>query len=142
MLKKNDDYFNGTDMALGVKGMFNQLDVNIKDYYLLDYRNSLDEMIDIINKSDIIHLMGGDPFKQLEVLRKIDCKKLFKNKILIGVSAGSMNMAIKGYYSNDKDYPKTWFYNGIGLVDITIDPHFDINNLEWVNENKKYSYIH
>lgn len=37
MLKKNDDYFNGTDMALGVKGMFNQLDVNIKDYYLLDY---------------------------------------------------------------------------------------------------------
>ena len=21
-------------------------------------------------------------------------------------------------------------------------PHFDINNLEWVNENKKYSYIH
>lgn len=43
--------------------------------------------------------------------------------ILIGVSAGSMNMAIKGYYSNDKDYPKTWFYNGIGLVDITIDPH-------------------
>ena len=99
-------------------------------------------MIDIINKSDIIHLMGGDPFKQLEILRKIDCKKLFKNKILIGVSAGSMNMAIKGYYSNDKDYPKTWFYNGIGLVDITIDPHFDINNLEWVNENKKYSYIH
>ena len=86
--------------------------------------------------------MGGDPFKQLEVLRKIDCKKLFKNKILIGVSAGSMNMAIKGYYSNDKDYPKTWFYNGIGLVDITIDSHFDINNLEWVNENKKYSYIH
>lgn len=99
-------------------------------------------MIDIINKSDIIHLMGGDPFKQLEILRKIDCKKLFKNKILIGVSAGSMNMAIKGYYSNDKDYPKTWFYDGIGLVDITIDPHFDINNLEWVNENKKYSYIH
>ena len=140
--KKNDDYFNGTDMALGVKGMFNQLDVNIKDYYLLDYRNSLDEMIDIINKSDIIHLMGGDPFKQLEILRKIDCKKLFKNKILIGVSAGSMNMAIKGYYSSDKDYPKTWFYDGIGLVDITIDPHFDINNLEWVNENKKYSYIH
>lgn len=71
-----------------------------------------------------------------------DCKKLFKNKILIGVSAGSMNMAIKGYYSSDKDYPKTWFYDGIGLVDITIDPHFDINNLEWVNENKKYSYIH
>ena len=99
-------------------------------------------MIDIINKSDIIHLMGGDPFKQLEILRKIDCKKLFKDKILIGVSAGSMNMAIKGYYSNDKDYPKTWFYNRIGLVDITIDPHFDINNLEWVNENKKYSYIH
>ena len=140
--KKNDDYFNGTDMALGVKGMFNQLDVNIKDYYLLDYRNSLNEMIDIINKSDIIHLMGGDPFKQLEILRKIDCKKLFKNKILIGVSAGSMNMAIKGYYSSDEDYPKTWFYDGIGLVDITIDPHFDINNLEWVNENKKYSYIH
>ena len=95
-----------------------------------------------INRTTYTKYETGVSEPSHEVLRKIDCKKLFKNKILIGVSAGSMNMAIKGYYSNDKDYPKTWFYNGIGLVDITIDPHFDINNLEWVNENKKYSYIH
>ena len=31
------------------------------------------------------------------------------------------------------------FYKGLGLVDITIDPHFDISNEEQVAEAEKYS---
>ena len=140
--EKNYKYFNGGEDSLGVKGMFKQLDININEYHLIDIKSSKEEMINCIKNSDIIYLMGGDPFVQLKLLNTIDYKKLFKNKILIGVSAGSMNLAKQAYYSKDDDYPITHFYDGLGMVDITIDPHFDINNEEQVSEAKKSSKKH
>ena len=140
--EKNYKYFNGGEDSLGVKGMFKRLDININEYHLIDIKSSKEEMINYIKNSDIIYLMGGNPFVQLKLLNTIDYKKLFKNKILIGVSAGSMNLAKQAYYSKDDDYPITHFYDGLGMVDITIDPHFDINNEEQVSEAKKSSKKH
>lgn len=45
-----------------------------------------------------------------------------------------MNLATNSYYSKDEDYPESVIYKGLGITDITIDPHFDINNEEQVNE--------
>ena len=33
-------------------------------------------------------------------------------------------------YSKDDYYNESFFYNGIDLVDVSVDPHFDINNQE------------
>lgn len=140
--EKNNKYFNGGEDSLGVTGMFGKLDVSINNYYLIDVNNTKEEIIDCINKSDIVYLMGGDPFVQLKLLNTIDYKKLLKDKILIGVSAGSMNLAKYAYYSKDDDYPVTQFYEGLDIVDITIDPHFDINNEEQVIEAKNSSKNH
>ena len=140
--EKNYKYFNGGEDSLGVKGMFKQLDININEYHLIDIKSSKEEMINYIKYSDIIYLMGGDPFVQLKLLNTIDYKKLFKDKIIIGVSAGSMNLAKHAYYSKDDNYPITHLYDGLGMVDITIDPHFDINYEEQVSEAKKSSKKH
>ena len=59
--------------------------------------------------------------------------------ILLCTSCGAMNIAEKGYYSKDEDVSESYFYDGIGLIDITIDPHFDINNEEQVKEIKANS---
>ena len=53
-----------------------------------------------------------------------------------------MNLGKIGYYSKDDDYDKTFFYEGLGFTDITIDPHFDINNRKQVNEIIDSSYKH
>ena len=50
-----------------------------------------------------------------------------------------MNLAVNSYYSKDEEYPESIIYKGLGLTNITIDPHFDINNLEQVNEIKDNS---
>lgn len=141
-VEKSYKYFNGGEDSLGAKGMFGQLDVSINNYYLIDVNSTKEEIIDCIDKSDIVYLMGGDPFVQLKLLNTIDYKKLFKDKIIIGVSAGSMNLAKYAYYSKDDDYPVTQFYEGLDIVDITIDPHFDINNEEQVIEAKNSSKNH
>lgn len=48
----------------------------------------------LLDKYDVIFLMGGNPFYLLDVMRKMKCKELFSNylksKIIIGASAGSL----------------------------------------------------
>ena len=135
---KNDTLIDGTSDKIGIRSMFN----SIKEFYLIDRRTSADDMINIIKKVDIIYLFGGNPLIQLDIIKRIDYKELFKDKILLGISAGSMNLGKIGYYSKDDDYDKTFFYEGLGFTDITIDPHFDINNRKQVNEIINGSYKH
>ena len=132
---KNDTLIDGTSDKIGIRNMFN----SIKEFYLIDRRTSVDDMI---KKVDIIYLFGGNPLIQLDIIKRIDYKELFKDKILLGISAGSMNLGKIGYYSKDDDYDKTFFYEGLGFTDITIDPHFDINNRKQVNEISNSSYKH
>ena len=47
-----------------------------------------------------------------------------------------------GYYSKDEDIEKSFFYNRLGVTNITIDPHFDIENDIQVEEAKKMSFEH
>ena len=135
---KNDNLIDGTSDKIGIRSMFN----SIKEFHLIDERTSVDDMINIIKKVDIIYLFGGTPLIQLDIIKRIDYKELFKDKLLLGMSAGSMNLGKIGYYSKDDDYDKTFFYEGLGFTDITIDPHFDINNRKQVNEivNSSYKY--
>lgn len=135
---KNDTLIDGTSDKIGIRTMFN----NIKNFYLIDRRTSINDMTNIIKKVDIIYLFGGNPLIQLDIIKRIDYKELFKDKVLLGFSAGSMNLGKIGYYSKDDDYDKTFFYEGLGFTDITIDPHFDINNKEQVNEIVNSSYKH
>lgn len=135
---KNDTLIDGTSDKIGIRTMFN----NIKNFYLIDRRTSINDMTNIIKKVDIIYLFGGNPLIQLDIIKRIDYKELFKDKVLLGFSAGSMNLGKIGYYSKDDDYDKTFFYEGLGFTDITIDPHFDINNRKQVNEIVNSSYKH
>lgn len=135
--EKNDKQFNGNQNAIGVFKTFKKIfpDLNI---ILLDNRIDQKNGLNELKKADIIYLLGGNPFTQLEYLKKSNYSDTIcnTNALVIGVSAGSMNLAIDSYYSKDEDYPKSIIYKGLGIVDITIDPHFDINNEEQVNEIK------
>lgn len=137
---KNDKHFNGNEKTVGIKKTFNKIfsDLNI---YLLDSRVNSKECIKKIVNADIIYLLGGNPFTQLEYLHKNQFDEIIieSSALIIGVSAGSMNLAINSYYSKDEDYPESIIYKGLGITNITIDPHFDINDEEQVNEIKENS---
>jgi Peptidase E len=130
--EKNDMYYN-----IYIK-WFEEF--GIKESVLLDsrYKDSVDKAI---NENDVVYLMGGDPFTQINYLKYNNIDKILNlyNGVIIGTSAGAMNLGKKVYYCKDEDYPKTTTYDGVGIVDITIDPHFDMNNEIQINEFKKYS---
>lgn len=138
--EKNMKYVFGNDEVVGIIN-------HLKEVKTFDKINLIDNSnIDkeaLIN-SDIIYLLGGDTKSQLEFIKnnKIDLILKDYKGIILGTSCGAMNIATDSYYSKDEDYDKSFFYKGIGLIDITIDPHFDINNEEQVNEAKNMSFAH
>lgn len=114
---------------------------SLKDINIIDNRVSKEEAKKIILNSDVLYLLGGNPFNQLEYLQKENYDNLIKefSGIIIGTSAGAMNLAKEAYYSKDEELKESMFYQTLGLVDITIDPHFDINNKEQMSEIIKNS---
>ncbi len=103
--------------------------------------NHLVSLDDELNDYDVIFLMGGNPIKQIEIINKINLKNLInKAKVVIGVSAGAINLSNEVIYYNDYS-EKIEIYDGISLTDINVYPHFDINNKEFLEEVKMVSKI-
>lgn len=140
---KNDLYVYGDKNIVGMithlKSFTKLLKINI-----LDERVDKEEGKKMILNSDVVYLLGGDCFKQINYLKDNKYDEVLKKYkgIILGTSAGAMNIAKKVYYSKDEDYQESIFYDGIDLVDITIDPHFEISNKEQIEEAKNNSLEH
>lgn len=139
--EKNDIYFFGNENKIGVKETFKFSD--LKNFNMIDGRTSRKEGLELLKKADIIYLQGGDQFTQFRYIRDNKYDEFLKNYdgIILGLSAGAMNLAKKAFFSGKDDYyPSAIMYSGFGLIDITIDPHFDTDNEERINEVKKASF--
>lgn len=134
--EKNDKYVNGNNNDIpGIKKFIREIS-NIEIFNTLDNRITTLEGIKILNNSDVIYLLGGNPITQIKFLKENGYDKIIKNfnGVILGTSAGAMNLLKIAYYSKDEDYDKSFFYEGLGLIDITIDPHFDIEDKVQVQE--------
>jgi len=106
--------------------------MKIKEFNVIDYRATKYATIKHIENADIILFMSGIPLTQMNFIKEYEIDELingFKG-VLIGISAGAMNMAFEVYWLKDekRSHPKTKVYNGLGLTDVVIDPHFDISD--------------
>ena len=143
--EKNDIYFYGDESMLGVEKSFAFSDLT--NFNLIDGRTSKEDGLQLLKKADIIYLQGGDPFVQLKYIKDNGYDEFLKNYdgILLGLSAGTMNLSKIAFYSKDEDYPETIFYDALGIINLTIDPHFDIDDKERKKEaiegSKKHKII-
>lgn len=137
---KTELYVYGNNNIIGIIPLLQEIS-SLKDINIIDNRVSKEEAKKIILNSDVLYLLGGNPFNQLEYLQKENYDNLIKefSGIIIGTSAGAMNLAKEAYYSKDEELKESIFYQALELVDITIDPHFDINNKEQISEIIKNS---
>ena len=102
-----------------------------KNYYILDSRTE-DIADELIQKADLIFLCGGHVPTQNKFFSNIDLKEKIKNAdaLIIGGSAGAMNMAGIVYCppelegeAVDSNFNR--FYEGLGLTNINVFPHYD-----------------
>lgn len=87
-----------------------------------------------ITNYDVIYVCGGNTFKLLEFARETNFKSaiikvLDKEGLYIGVSAGSILIApsvqIASEVGADKNDVGVTDFTGLGIVDITIFPHYE-----------------
>lgn len=111
---------------------FKEIGINLNGITVLNDTMTKEEMFRSIENADIIFLMGGDTLKQNDFLMKNDLKPIIKafKKVVIGISAGAINLSNISLCSKDEEdgVEKTITYEGIGRINYTIEPHFDIDN--------------
>jgi len=139
--KKNEEFSQIIAKSLSLSGIKFQMSD------LIDSRNWLFSK-GLISNSDLIVLLGGNPLEQMEFFNDIELKdKLKKFKgCLMGISAGSINLASNVYCSKDDDIESSLYYKGLGLTNIRIEPHFDINDSDRINnvlipDSNKKSFV-
>ncbi len=111
---------------------FKEIGINLNGITVLNDTMTKEEMFRSIENADIIFLMGGDTLKQNDFLMKNDLKPIIKTfkKVVIGISAGAINLSNILLCTKDEEdgVEKTITYEGIGRINYTIEPHFDIDN--------------
>lgn len=111
---------------------FKEIGINLNGITVLNDTMTKEEMFRSIENTDIFFLMGGDTLKQNDFLMKNDLKPIIKTfkKVVIGISAGAINLSNISLCSKDEEdgVEKTITYEGIGRINYTIEPHFDIDN--------------
>lgn len=129
------------DVSNKMVTFFEKIGVKFKCVNLIDINISIKEAHEILKTSDIVFLMGGDPYLQMEGINKYGLKEYIKNiPLVIGVSAGSMNQSKRVVYE-DENNMKLYDYEGLGLTNFNIYPHYDFKNIKLLKESFRVSKI-
>ena len=110
--------------------------LGLSEFQKIDNRMTNFAAINHIGSADLVFLMGGNPVTQLDFIKAKKIDELitgFKGTI-IGLSAGAMNLGKKVFWSKDEDIEESLTYEGLGVVDITVDAHFRTDDKTKVQE--------
>lgn len=118
-----ENYAQNDDDRDGMHEMFAECGLAFNEKHVIDRRTNAEDAIRLVRDADCIWLMGGESKWQIELIRDLglDSELHKSNAMILGVSAGSMNLG--HYVAYVWDTPE--FYEAIGLTNITIKSHFE-----------------
>lgn len=135
------DTVKSKDISNKIVTLFENIGVKFKSVNLIDVDASIKDAHEMLKTSDIVFLMGGSPYLQMEGINKYGLKEYIKDiPLVIGISAGSMNQSKRVVYE-DENNKKLYDYEGLGLIDFNIYPHFDFKNIELLKESFRVSEV-
>ena len=89
--------------------------------------DSLKGIAEKVNRSDLIYLPGGVTRILVERMKNARADNLLRkcNKVIIGNSAGALTLCEDCILTKDKDNPVTAIISGFGLVDFSVEVHYN-----------------
>lgn len=121
-----EDYARNDRDSDGMHGMFGEYNIPFTRHCVIDNRMEASHATKLIHEASCVFLMGGYPKLQLQLIRDkgLDVAICDSTAAVLGVSAGAINMAKRSLDTKESSVP----YDGLGLADITIKPHFNLEN--------------
>lgn len=107
--------------------MFEAIGIHFDEICTVDGRMTVEEARKTVAEADVVWLAGGDTPTQFNYLKKYGLDMIIKSHegVIIGMSAGSINMAETAICTLSCGHHKQEIYSGIGCVDVSVEPHFD-----------------
>jgi len=117
-----DNYAQNDDDSDGMHGMFAEKNMPFAKHCVIDNRTKPEDAAKLIRGASCIFLMGGNATLQFDLMsRKGIVDEIRQSSaVILGVSAGSMNM---GKHTVDI-YESLTPYEGLGFADITVKAHY------------------
>jgi len=115
--------------------IFNNIGINFDKAVIIDSKMNKEHAKEEVETADVIFLLGGNTVEQIRNIKEYDLIPSLQRRdgVTIGISAGSINMSddvVLVIY--DKE---TLYFKGVGLVNISVDPHFSIEDEEYIQNN-------
>ena len=117
-----DNYAQNDDDSHGMHRMFAERNMPFAKHCVIDQRTNTEDAVNLIREASCIFLMGGNATLQFKLM----CDKGILNEIrqsnavILGVSAGAMNMGGPTVDIYESSVP----YEGLGFANITIKAHY------------------
>ncbi len=111
--------------------MFSDCGIIFDHVKVIDNRTSKESAQIAVRNADVIWLAGGDTptqFAYIESYGLIPCLREH-NGVIIGMSAGSINMAKTAVCTLTCEHSELVIYDALGLVDFSVEPHLDKSNI-------------
>ena len=88
---------------------------------------SKSEMKAMINESDVLYLIGGRTEKLLKLIEEKELARSIEKfpGLLIGYSAGALAFCKDCILTKDDDYSESKVIKGLGLVDFSVEVHYN-----------------
>ena len=122
--------------------MFEECGIHFKETYVVDGRMTAEEAQRAVLEADVIWLSGGDTPTQFNYLKKYGLDNVIKQHkgVIIGMSAGTINLAETAICTLSCGHYKQEIYKGLGCVNVSVEPHFVIDNVsdELLELSQKY----
>lgn len=111
----------------GMHHMFAERDMAFEKHSVIDNRTEAEEAVKLIREASCIFLMGGNATLQFELMsRKGILDEIRQSSaVILGVSAGSMNMGKQVVDIYESLTP----YEGLGFADLTIKAHYPLEDV-------------
>ena len=135
MISANPFLLEEEEIGATERSWLDQANIMFDEYHLIDYGVKKEEAHKLIQNASVIFLLGGNTVEQNGLLVEYELSDLIKKTraVVMGTSAGAINMSAKWLCSKYTDYygETSSIYDGIGLDDFSVLSHFDLeNNLE------------
>lgn len=99
------------NIKLSKSEKFINIGINFKTSIVLDYSYNKETVKKILNENNLIFLYGGDPYQQMKFIEDYEIGSLLRDKTLITLSAGSINICKEAVCTKDENFKVTSKYN-------------------------------